>query len=122
MAIRVDIVQLSGNNFINIGTEDVKSLIVTNTDTETITLDVIIGASSLAGGTATTNAIHILKSVEITVGAAFIWEGDRVLDSVFKPKAILNKHNGSAFVAFTGQTYLIRVGSGHTADVIIKRK
>ena len=122
MAVRVDMVQLSGNNFVDIGTDDIKSIIASNTYSDAVTIDLIIGTSSLAGGTATTNAIHILKDVRIAQGSSFVWDDDSTLDSIFKPKAILNKHNGSSFAALTGQTYLIRAGSSETLDVIIKRR
>ena len=120
----IDIVSISGNNFIDLGTDGIKALIATNTDTEEVKLDLCIGPTARAGGSATTDCIFILKEVIILTGSSFTWNDNGIIFSPFNTRRnkILRKHNGSAFAALTGQTFLVRAANaGETFDLIIRR-
>ena len=80
---KIDTISLSGNSFVNVGTESILGMIITNTDTEDVTFDLALGPKSLNGGTATTNAVFILKAIPIGEGATFIWDDEDVLNNAF---------------------------------------
>jgi len=119
----IDTIQLSGTNFKNVLAENITGLLICNTDTEEITFDLILGPSSLDGGTSTTGAVFILKDIPVPQGSTFVWEDDDVLSDAFKSGNTISKHDGSStFVVTSDLVFLARVGSGHTASVILKRK
>ena len=81
---KVDTIQLSDNNFVNVGRENIIGLIVANTHTSDIGFDLMLGDPVLAGGTVTTDAVYILKSIPIPAGSTFVWDDDNVLSGVFE--------------------------------------
>ena len=108
----IDIVSITSNNFVDLGTDGIKALIATNTNIDNI------------GGSATTDCIFVLKEVIILTGTSFTWNDNGVIFSPFNTRRnkILRKHNGSAFAALTGQTFLVRASqAGQTIDLIIRR-
>ena len=120
----IDIVSITSNNFVDLGTDGIKALIATNTDTDTVELDLCIGPTARAGGSATTDCIFVLKEVIILTGTSFTWNDNGVIFSPFNTRRnkILRKHNGSAFADLTGQTFLVRASqAGQTIDLIIRR-
>ena len=120
----IDIVSIDGDNFIDLGTEGIKSLVATNTDNEDVTIDLCIGPAARAGGSSTTDCIFIIKGVNISEGTSFTWNDNGIIFSPFNVRRNKNltKHNGTAFVALTNQTFLVRAGSsGKTIDLLIRR-
>ena len=119
----IDTISLSGDSFINIGLRGIDGLIVSNTDTEDITFDLIIGPTLLHDKSTTTDAIFILKDIPIPIGSSFTWDDNGVLTTSFKAGSILTKFESkrNRFVKKENLVFLIRLGSGHTGDVIIKR-
>ena len=88
-----------------------------------ITLDLIIGPKTIDGTTTTTDAFFILKAIPIPVGSTFDFAGDAVLGGAGKIETIIKeyKSNKKKFEAVENLTFLIRLGSGHTADVVLRR-
>jgi len=121
---KIDTISLTGDNkFRNIGTESIISMNVCNTDSTDITFDLIIGPKILHKTTSTTDAIFLLKDIPVPTGSAFLWDADDILTVAFRPgfKITTYKDSTSIFSALKNQTFLIRSGSGHTADVILRR-
>ena len=120
---KIDTISLSGDTFKNIGTDGIAGVIAANTDTTDITLDLAIGPKTLHNGTATTNAVFVLKSIPIPVGSTFVWDDDNILANAFKTGSTITSYQDtrSVFTKLKDSTFLIRVGSGHTADVIMRR-
>lgn len=122
---KIDTIQLSGNNFVNVGTQNITGLIVSNTHTDNIGFDLILGDPTLAGGTATTDAIFILKSIPIVTGSTFIWDDDNVLSGVFDKGGSISVFNTdiSSFVKKNGLTFLLRLDTASTsASVVLRRQ
>ena len=121
---KIDTISLSGNNFKNIGTDSIVGIVACNTDTEDITFDLIIGPKTLHNGTSTTGAVFILKSIPIPTGSSLIWDDDNILGEAFKAGSTIRNYQDSrgVFTDIVNNTFLIRVGSGHTADVLLRRK
>ena len=121
---RIDTISLSGNNFKNIGTDSISGVIVSNTDSEDITLDLVIGPKTLHNGTATTTAIFILKSIPIPEGSTFVWDDDNILSSIFNSGSVVTNYQDTraVFTTLKNNTFLIRLGSGHTGDALLKRR
>jgi len=120
---KIDTISLSGDNFKNIGTDGIAGVIAANTDTTDITLDLAIGPKTLHNGTATTNAVFVLKSIPIPVGSTFVWDDDSILANAFKTGSTITSYQDTrgVFTKLKDSTFLIRVGSGHTADVTMRR-
>ncbi len=120
---KIDTISLSGDSFKDIGTDGILGLIVSNTDTTDVTFDLAIGPKILHNGTATTNAIFVLKAIPVPVGSTFLWDDDAILSGAFKTgSTITNYQNTRAvFTNLKNNTFLIRLGSGHTGDVLIRR-
>mgnify|MGYP005988137799 CR=1 FL=1 len=120
----IDVVSLNGNNFVNLGTQGIKALIAANTDTEVVNLDLCVGPAARAGASSTTDCIFVLKEITILQGTSFTWNDNGVIFSPFNTRRNKNlrKHNGSAFVDLTDQTFLVRASSaGQTIDLLIRR-
>jgi len=120
---KIDTISLSGDSFKNIGTDGIAGVIAANTDTTDITLDLAIGPKTLHNGTATTNAVFVLKSIPIPVGSTFVWDDDSILANAFKTGSTITSYQDTrgVFTKLKDSTFLIRVGSGHTADVTMRR-
>ena len=120
----INIISLSGDNFVDIGTQNILSLIVANTDTEDITFDLAIGPTKIANTSTTTDAVFILKDVPVAVGGTLVWDDDGVLSNAFSSGSVLSKFDSKRkkFKSLKNNTFLIRIGSTHTADVVLKRK
>lgn len=120
---RIDTISLSGNEFINVGLAGIDGLNVCNTDTEDITFDLIIGPTLLDKKTDTTDAIFILKEIPVPVGSTFVFDDNGVLSGTFNQGSKVSKYESRKrrFIEQKSFTFLIRVGSGHTADVILRR-
>jgi hypothetical protein len=120
---KIDTISLSGDTFKNIGTNGITGIMAANTDSEDITLDLAIGPKILHNGTATTNAVFVLKTIPIPVGSTFIWDDDSILANAFKAGSTITNYQDTrgVFTKLKDNTFLIRLGSGHTADVIMRR-
>jgi len=120
----INIISLSGDNFVDIGTQNILSLIAANTDTDDITFDLAIGPTKIANTSTTTDVVFILKDVPVAVGGTLVWDDDGVLSNAFSSGSVLSKFDNKRkkFKSLKNNTFLIRVGSGHTADVVLKRK
>ncbi len=120
---RIDTISLSGNEFVNVGLAGIDGLNVCNTDTEDITFDLIIGPTLLDKKTDTTDAIFILKEIPVPVGSTFVFDDNGVLSGAFNQGSKVSKYESRRrrFIEQKSFTFLIRVGSGHTADVILRR-
>tara|TARA_Y100000592_G_scaffold91782_1_gene152433 strand:+ start:408 stop:860 length:453 start_codon:yes stop_codon:yes gene_type:complete len=119
----INLISLDGNTLKDIGISGIDGLIVTNTDTTDITIDLLIGPKTLHNKTTTTGAYFILKDIPVPLGSSFVWDDNGFLSSagdaiteIFKYQTIKSK-----FEICEGFTFLIRVGSGHTADVVMFR-
>ena len=122
---KVDTIQLSGNTFVDVGTENITGLIVANTHTDSIGFDLMLGDPILAGGTDTTDAIFILKSIPIPTGSTFVWDDDNVLSGVFESGSLVSVFNTNinSFEKKKGLTFLLRLDTGSTtASVILRRQ
>ena len=120
---KLDTISLSGNSFVNVGTESILGMIIANTDSEDVTFDLAIGPKSLNGGTATTNAVFVLKAIPIPEGSTFVWDDEDVLNNAFGAGSVITTFESTRgiFKTVSDYTFLIRVGSGHTADVTMRR-
>tara|TARA_R100000995_G_C3455330_1_gene110266 strand:+ start:198 stop:572 length:375 start_codon:yes stop_codon:yes gene_type:complete len=120
---KINIISLSGDSFVNVGTQNIEGVIVTNTDSEDVTFDLVVAPSKIADSTSTTDAVFVLKSIPVPVGSTFIWDDDDILSNIFNGGSFVSKYNSNTkkFEDLKRNTFLIRVGSGHTADVLIRR-
>lgn len=122
---KVDTLQLSDENFVDVGRENIQGLIVSNTHTDDIGFDLILGDPVLSGGTATTDAIFILKSVPISLGSTFVWDDDNVLSGVFDKGGSISvfNTNTNGFTKKDGLTFLLKLEAASTsASVVIRRQ
>ena len=121
---KVDTLQLSGNAFVNVGTENIKGLIVSNTHTDNIAFNLVLGDPVLAGGTTATDAIFILKSVPIAEGSTFVWDDDNILSGVFDKGGSISAFDTDtdSFAKKDGLTFLVRLSSSSAASVILRRQ
>ena len=121
---KIDTIALSGNNFKDIGTESILGVIATNTDNEDVTFDLVIGPKTLHNGTATTDAIFVLKDIPVPQGSTFVWDDDNILSDAFKAGSSVSRYQDTrgVFTPLKNNTFLIRAGSGHTVDVLLRRK
>ena len=122
---KVDTVQLTDNNFVDVGRSNIIGLIVANTHSDNIGFDLILGDPTLAGGTDTTDAIFILKSISIQTGSTFIWDDDNVLSGIFEvgSTASVFNTNTNNFESKKGLTFLLRLDTGSTtASVVLRRQ
>ena len=124
---RIDTISLSGNNFVNVGLKSIDGLIVSNTDTEDITFDLAIGPLLLHNKSTTSvgedSAVFVLKDIPIPIGSSFVWDDNQVLTDSFKAGSIVTKFDSkkNKFVRKSNFVFLIRLGSSHTGDVVLKR-
>jgi len=123
---KLDIISLSGDNLKDIGILGIDGLIVSNTDTEDISFSLLIGSKKLHDTTSTTGAFFILKNIPVPVGSSFVWDDNGVLTETSGVKTTIRKYQniGSRpkFIENNSKfTFLIALGSGHTADVVLKR-
>ena len=120
---KIDTISLSGDTFKDIGTDGILGLIVSNTDTTDVTFDLAIGPKILHNGTATTNAVFVLKAIPVPVGSTFLWDDDAILSGAFKTGSTITNYQNTrgVFTNLKNNTFLIRLGSGHTGDVLIRR-
>ena len=121
---KIDTLQLTDNNFINVGTENIIGLIVANTHTDDVGFDLILGDPTLAGGTATTDAVFILKSIPIPTGSTFVWDDDNVLSGVFEAGSTVSVFNTNInnFESKSGLTFLLRLDAASTAASVVLRR
>ena len=122
---KVDTIQLSDNNFVNVGRENIIGLIVANTHTSDIGFDLMLGDPVLAGGTSATDAVYILKSIPIPAGSTFVWDDDNVLSGVFEAGSTASVFNTNTnnFESKKGLTFLLRLDTGSTtASVVLRRQ
>ena len=119
---KIDTISLSGDNFKNIGTDGITGVIASNTDNEDITLDLVIGPKTLHNGTVTTDAVFVLKAIPIPVGSTFVWDDDNILANAFKTGSTITNYQNTrgVFTKLKDNTFLIRLGSGHTGDVLMR--
>ena len=120
----IDTVQLSGENFLNIGRKNIEGLIVANTDTSDLTFDLVLGVDTLEGGTSTTGAVYIIKEILVPVGGSLVWDDDNVLSDLFKGTSTISgyDYNTNSFEVVSDLTFLIKLNdSGSTASVVLRR-
>jgi len=122
--ISINLISLSGNTLKDIGLSGVDGLIVSNTDTTDITFDLLVGPKTLHNGTSTTGSYFILKDIPIPLGSSFVWDDADVLTNIGGRESIITEYKTikSKFESIKNMTFLIKVGSGHTADVVLKRR
>ena len=120
---KIDTISLSGDTFKDIGTNGILGLIVSNTDTTDVTFDLAIGPKTLHNGTATTNAVFVLKAIPVPVGSTFLWDDDAILSGAFKTGSTITNYQNTrgVFTNLKNNTFLIRLGSDHTGDVLMRR-
>jgi len=120
---KIDTISLSGDNFKDIGTNGILGLIVSNTYSGDITFDLALGPKTLHNGTATTNAVFVLKAIPVPVGSTFLWDDDAILAGAFKTGSTITNYENTrgVFTNLKNNTFLIRLGSGHTGDVLMRR-
>jgi len=121
---KVNIISVSGDNFVNIGTENIISLIVANTHSADIEFDLIIGPKLLENKNGTTDAIFILNKIPVPQGSTFVWDDDGVLSNIFNAGSVISKFDAikKRFTPLNNYSFMIRVQSSEVADVIIKRR
>jgi hypothetical protein len=121
---KIDTISLSGDSFKDIGTESISGIIASNTDSEDITFDLVIGPKTLHNGTSDTNAVYVLKAIPIPLGSTFVWDDDDILSNIFKSGSTVTNYQDTQgkFASLINNTFLIRLGSGHTADILLKRR
>ena len=120
----IDTVQLSGENFLNVGRKNIEGLIVANTDTSDLTFDLVLGVDTLEGGTSTTGAVYIIKEIQVPVGGSLVWDDDNVLSDLFKGTSTISGYDYStnSFEVVSDLTFLIKLNdSGSTASVVLRR-
>ena len=68
--------------------------------------------------------IFILKKIPVPVGSSFVFDDNDVLTGAFNQGSVVTKYDyrRKRFIVKNSFTFLIRVGSGHTADVFLRRK
>lgn len=120
----IDTVQLSGENFLNIGRKNIEGLIVANTHTADLTFDLVLGVDTLEGGTSTTGAVYIIKDILVPVGGSLVWDDDNVLSDLFKGTSTISgyDYNTNSFEVISDLTFLIKLNnSSSTASVVLRR-
>ena len=120
----IDTVQLSGENFLNIGRKNIEGLIVANTYTADLTFDLVLGVDTLEGGTSTTGAVYIIKDILVPVGGSLVWDDDNVLSDLFKGTSTISgyDYNTNSFEVVSDLTFLIKLNnSSSTASVVLRR-
>jgi|TARA_R100001015_G_C4585218_1_gene141230 hypothetical protein len=119
----INLISLSGNTFKDIGLEGIFNLLAVNTDNEDITLDLAIGPKTLHNKTSETGAFYVLKQIPIPTGSTFSFDGDTILAGAGQVESIITEYKTikSRFEEVKNFTFLIRVGSGHTANVVLRR-
>ena len=124
MKTGLDIIQLSGDTFEDIGFLPINSLVVTNSHTSDITFDLVLGSKLLRLSNTDTDAIYILKNIPIPTGSTFDWEANTFLRTIGTQSSLVRKYDNKRkrFEQLNGLTFLMRVSSGGTADVLIKRR
>lgn len=126
MKIGLDIIQLSGDTFEDIGFLPINSLVVTNSYTTDITFDLVLGPKLLRLSNTDADAIYILKNIPIPTGSTFDWEANTFLKTIGTQSVLIRKFDNNRRIFELLQdrslTFLIRAGSSQTADVLIQRK
>ena len=124
MKVGLDIVQLSGDVFQDVKFLPINSLTISNTHTSDVVFDLVVGNKSLSLGNTDTGAIYILKQIPIPTGSTFDWEANTFLQQIGLQSNLIRKYNNTRkqFELLSGLTFLIRVGSSQTADVLIRRR
>ena len=120
---KIDIISLSDDTFIDVGLRGIDGLTVCNTDTEDITFDLVIGPKTLDNKNVSTDAIFVLKDIPVPIGSTFVFDDNGVLSGAFSQGSKVNKYEVKRrkFLEQKNFTFLVRVGSGHTADVFLRR-
>lgn len=124
MKIGLDIIQLDGDIFQDVFFVPINSLTISNTHTADITFDLVVGPRLLALSNTDTDAIYILKNIPIPTGSTFDWEANTFLRTIGTQSSLVRKYDNKRkrFEQLNGLTFLMRVSSGGTADVLIKRR
>ena len=75
-------------------------------------------------GTATTDAIFVLKDIPIPQGSTFVWDDDNILSDAFKSGSSVSRYQDTRgiFTPLKNNTFLIRAGSGHTVEDLLTRR
>ena len=119
----LNIISLDSTNFKNVTTKNILSLLVSNTHTDVVTFDLAIGPIKNANSTSTTDVVFVLKDLAIQAGSTFVWDDDGVLTNAFTTgsKVLKFDANQNKFKDLKNNTFLIRLSSAGTADVLLKR-
>ena len=120
---QINLISLSGNTFKNIGLKNISGLIVTNTDTTDITFDLVVGPKTLHNSTSDTGAFYILKDIPIPVGSSFNWDANNILSTVGSTGTSISEYKDikSKFELTKNFSFLVRLDTGFTADVVLRR-
>ena len=120
---QINLISLSGNTFKDIGLKNISGLIVTNTDTTDITFDLIVGPKTLHNGTSDAGAFYILKDIPIPVGSSFNWDANNILSTVGSTGTSISEYKDikSKFELTKNFSFLVRLDTGFTADVVLRR-
>tara|TARA_R110002012_G_scaffold244182_1_gene418874 strand:- start:407 stop:775 length:369 start_codon:yes stop_codon:yes gene_type:complete len=120
---KIQLISLSGDTLKDIGLDNIKGLVLSNTDNEDITFDLMIGPEKLHNGTATTGCFFILKDIPVPTGSSFVWDDNDILKSSFFSGTSITEYNdsNSKFQATKNLTFLVKLGSGHTGNLVMIR-
>jgi hypothetical protein len=120
---QINLISLSGNTFKDIGLKNISGLIVTNTDTTDITFDLVVGPKTLHNSTSDTGAFYILKDIPIPVGSSFNWDANNILSTVGSTGTSISEYKDikSKFELTKNFSFLVRLDTGFTADVVLRR-
>ena len=120
---QINLISLSGNTFKDIGLQNIVGLIVTNTDTTDITFDLIVGPKTLHNKNIDTGAFYILKDIPIPVGSTFTWDSNNILSSAGAVGTFISEYKDvkSKFELVKNFSFLVRLDTGFTADVVLRR-
>jgi len=120
---QINLISLSGNTFKDIGLQNIVGLIVTNTDTTDITFDLVVGPKTLHNKNVDTGAFYILKDIPIPVGSTFTWDSNNILSSAGASGTSIREYKDikSRFELTKNFSFLVRLDTGFTADVVLRR-
>jgi len=118
---KVEIVSLSGTNFVDLGSNPIEYMSICNTHSAAITVILAYANTSLATGTSLSgDHAELLHDVSIPVGVTLVLE-EELLDFAFK-RSVNVTTTAAPTTPLTSKSFLLRLSSGgSTADVIIKK-
>ena len=117
---KVEIVSLSNTNFVDVGSNPIEYMSIFNTHSAAITVILAYANTALAGGTSlSSDHAELLHDVSIPVGVTLVLE-EELLDFAFK-RTVNITTTAAPTTPLTSKSFLLRLSSAGTADVIIKK-